>query len=207
MREMIKLLQETGSFPSMEESDLFHIVRIGSAREFRKDKTVIFQGDRLKTVHIVLEGSIRKVQHLSNQSSMYLARAEQGMWIGLEAALLNVPCSYEAITETAVRLFSINAENFRILPSVPGLEKDLLTALAKDVYSLHALIDLDTPDKKITAHLAELAKAGENTLRITQEELAESVGLARETVNRHLQLLQKQGRVSLSRSRIELIRL
>ena len=76
--------------------------------------------------------------------------------------------------------------------------------LAKRYFLLHGQIELNVPRSRLVHYLLANckhpdAKAGDFSVRRTQEEIAAAIGVTRETVNRHLQHLQRQGYLSVGR--------
>jgi CRP/FNR family transcriptional regulator len=79
-----------------------------------------------------------------------------------------------------------------------------LRELSRRYCALHSQIELRTPiDRLARFLLARCAGAGE--VACTQEEIAEAVGVTRETVNRHLARLQDKGVLKVGRGSIRIV--
>ncbi len=78
--------------------------------------------------------------------------------------------------------------------------------LARRLYALHGRVGLTHPLARIVHYLlSESAAAGGPSVRRTQEEIAEAVGVTRETVNKHLGTLASRGLIRVGRGGIEIL--
>ena len=77
----------------------------------------------------------------------------------------------------------------------------LISSLARGYYSLHSTLAAPGSLELITRYLKRLPLSTD-TLNVTQEEIAQAVGVTRETVSKHLHQLQEDNVLSLGRGEI-----
>jgi len=174
----------------------------------RRDKALYYQEDAAGAAYNVVSGGIRMVKWRPDGSSFLLGKGFPGDWLGLAEAFLEGPYLFDAMAETDSELTMVRSTDIAYLMEIEGLGPRLTRELAAGYYPLHDALENDTPELRISHELSlMIARAsGGTTLLVTQEELAESTGLSRETVNRHLGLLQKGGVLEVSRGRITVLR-
>ena len=88
------------------------------------------------------------------------------------------------------------------------MRASLLNEMAKRYCTMHARFELVQPVDRLVHFLlgrlpADTGCGGE--VACTQEEIAEAIGAARETVNRHLQRLQDDGVVKVGRGVVTVV--
>ena len=177
-------------------------------------RQVIFDaGQPSDDVYFLHSGEIRIYFTQPDGSSMMVEILGPGDWFGVSALAGNLVHQTKAVAETESRLTKTNAS--RLLASATsdaGLLVDLVRSIARRESQLRVataeLVFDDSRHRLVGALLrfsdspAASFSGGEVTLRITQQELAEAVGVARETVSLALTELRKQNLVATSRNRL-----
>lgn len=180
----------------------------------RREKALFYQEDPAGAAYSVVSGRIRMVKWRPDGSSFPLGRAFPGEWLGLPESVMEAPYLFDAVAETDADLTMVRSADLRYLFGIEGLGQRLARELAAGYYPLHDALENGTPERRIARELSRLlarastgdAAAGPAEILVTQEELAEAVGLTRETVNRHLGLLAREGTISMARGRIVVVR-
>ena len=180
----------------------------------RREKGLYYQEDEARTAYSVVSGEIRLVKWRADGASFLLGRGFPGDWLGLAEAIMEGPYLCDAISASDSELTMVRSTDIPYLMGIEGLGPSLVRELAGGYYPLHDALESGTPELRIVHHLSRLLArrrdagllAGTPLLITTQEEIAEATGLSRETVNRHLSLLQKDGMIEVSRGRISVTR-
>lgn len=174
----------------------------------RKGKALFYQGDRVDSAHLLVSGSLRGLMYRSDESTIETGRSMRGEWLGLAEMFLDSPSLNDEIAEESSTLLSYSRSAFDELLQRASLTRFFLQEMARGYYVLHSRIGQNRPlDRLVHYLLSEDAQANHDGPLVcrTQEEIAAAIGLSRETVNKHLRLLQRQGVISVGRAEITIL--
>ena len=203
------LLQHSPLFRGLPATVLERIAKAAGQRSFRSSEVVFSQGDPGDALYAVVTGRVRISTGAPDGREIFLNIMEPGDTFG-EIALLDGGA--RTATATAIahsELVSIRREHFRaLLEQEPKVAFELLRLCGQRLRWTSGLLEdtalLDAPARlaKRLLILAELhgkrSKDGV-TLRLSQEELANFLGITRQAVNQQLQAWKGQGWVGLAR--------
>lgn len=184
-------------------------------RSFRRGEVVVHEGDPTDSLHLVRSGRLGVRVTTPGGESAMLNLVVPGDHFG-ELSLFRGRQGARTATVLALEpaeTWSVPAEAFHdVRRRHPEVEAVVVAALARRVEELSGrLLELlfDSLDRRVYRQLARLADvyadgtaAGEVTIPLTQETLAEFVGGTRPSVNKILQRLAEQGTVRLARGRV-----
>jgi CRP/FNR family transcriptional regulator, cyclic AMP receptor protein len=137
-----------------------------------------------------------------------------GGWFGEGALLKNERRLYDAVALRPSEIAYVPRATFRLLSeSSVGFNRFLLDQLNERLGQFVALVEhnrLVGPEARLANELAALFNSRlypglENELHISQEELAQLVGLSRQRVNRALKVLASAGLVTVAYERITVV--
>ena len=161
-----------------------------------------------------MSGRIRPYR-LKGGSSAALDDAVPGSWLGLAEAYLDLPYLADTLAVESSELRRFGRYNLFELLKEPRLKDLALGVLAREHYFLHDRLDASSATEKVArvvcarsgvpaspATAGEAGEAGTLRLAMTQGDIAEASGLARETVNRCLRRLEEAGLLETSRGEI-----
>jgi CRP/FNR family transcriptional regulator len=169
-------------------------------------------GETLSDVFLLLEGTLRIFAQSvdGKEATLYRLRPGEVCLLSLNAAFTDgrYPANVEAESERAalVRIpGKVLRELFRAEPAVQDLVLQSLTATIGELLAQldHAL--LASLSARLSAYLARQASL-DGVVSATQQQIADGLGVTRETVSRELQRLRRAGRVATGRGRVRLIR-
>lgn len=174
----------------------------------RTGRALCCQGDRAERCWVLVSGRVRGVMYRSDETTVELGRSGPGDWLGLAELLLDSPYLSDLVAEEHCTLAAFGRIGLGRLLEIGGMRAYLLREMAKRYYTLHARIELVQPLDRLVRFLLEHAsaaagRAGE--VAFTQEQIADAIGATRETVNRHLQRLQEDGLVRVSRGLVTVV--
>lgn len=174
----------------------------------RTGKALCCQGDRAERCWVLVSGRVRGLMYRSDETTVELGRSGSGDWLGLAELLLDGSYLSDLVAEEHCTLAAFGRVGLGRLQQIAGMRAFLLRELAKRYCTLHARIELVQPLDRLVRFLLEHAsgaagRAGE--VAFTQEQIAEAIGATRETVNRHLQRLQEDGLVRVSRGLVTVV--
>jgi CRP-like cAMP-binding protein len=202
----VRALRDLPQFVKLGETAIRAAARSAEALCLRRGKAAYYQGDMARAAFLVASGTLRTVMYRSDESSMEVGRLGAGEWAGATELLLESPYLTDAVAEDACRLLVFNRSAFDALLGMNGMKDFFLRILARRLYTLHGRIGLTHPLARIVHYiLSEREAAGGPDVKRTQEEIAEAVGVTRETVNKHLGLLQERELIRTGRGGIEIV--
>lgn len=201
----------------LPEAEARQVLSMARRRRFSRGEVVFHEGDPADTLHLIGKGrfSVRVNTPLGDTAALTVLGP--GDVFG-ELALLGgepQPRSATVMALEAAETSSIHRIDFeRLRREHPGGTDFLVSVLAAQVRRLsgHLLEALYVPaDARVRRRLLDLARlyGGEDlagaVIPLTQEDLAESAGTSRATVNRVLREEEEAGTLELSRGRTKLV--
>ncbi len=174
--------------------------------------TILFRpGDACSLYLLLTEGTVRVQLVTGGGHQIVLYRVEQGQSCVLTTSCLIAHEEYaaEGIAETPISGLGLSPALFeRMLAESPEFRRLIFTDFGHRLADLMVLLN-EVAFRRIDARLADwlvLTSAREGrSIRHTHQEAAIELGTAREVVSRQLKEFERQGLVSLSRGRIEVL--
>ena len=164
-------------------------------------------GDALNGLYGVLEGTVHLLMTLPDGETRLLDVVSSGQFFGQPARFGGGPRLVTAIAGEASRLLHVPdqalADIAREQPDVWRNFAGLLYGQLAGALMLAGILLHLPPPRRVAARLALLAQA-RDTVHVTQDQLAEMVGLSRKTVNGHLRSLEKRGVIACAYGQIRI---
>ncbi|HXH14987.1 MAG TPA: Crp/Fnr family transcriptional regulator [Sphingomonas sp.] len=165
-------------------------------------------GDPPNGLWAVLDGQVRLKSLSANGAELLALIVRPGTWFGELSTLDGYPRPHDATAFGPARLLHIAMPAFtRAAIARPELYRDLgllvcahqRTALRFITQSIGQSIRV-----RLAQALLRASSAGEGRVNIRQEELAAVVGIARQTLNRHLKRFERDGLVAISYAQVRI---
>lgn len=209
------VLQHSPLFRGLSDESFERVVSLAVQRTFRSGEVVFSQGDPGDALYAVVTGRIRISAGTADGKEIFLNIMEAGDTFG-EIALLDGGARTATATAIAPsELVSIRHEPlFALLEREPRLAMDLLRLCGERLRWTSGLVEdaalLDVPARLAKRLLSLALLHGEQTdgavtLRLSQEDLANFLGVSRQVVNQHLKAWQENGWVGLHRGKITVL--
>lgn len=204
-------------FQGLDEGTLHHLVKDAWQRQFSAGDIICYQGDPGSTCHIIIQGRVRVFVMDEDGRELSVRIMGPGEMIGEMALLDSLPrsASIEALEKT--HTLELNRDALlQCLQESPQLSLNLLQSFSSRLRSSTVeageLASL-TVVERLMRRLQQLAElAGQPVsdgvrvmLPMTQQDLAALVGTSRESVNRALVRLRRQGKVRLEQGWVILL--
>jgi CRP/FNR family transcriptional regulator len=194
--------------PFIDPSLIKEISSNSERRIFKSDEILMNPGDLLEIIPIVMKGSIRVVLQNREGEEHYLYHIFPG-----ETCALSLTCcqaqkrsEIKAIIEEDAELLMIPVRFVDEWHHYPEWKKFISDTQAQRFSELLETIELmafSKLDEQLWSYLVKRVQAaGQNTLKITHQEIAQELNSPREVITRLLHQLQKQNKVELSRGEI-----
>lgn len=184
------------------------LLRGASRHHFAEGAIIQQRGDEARGFWLIERGSVAVGQFLPDGEFRATAVLGIGDSLGEIAMFAHRPRVVDAVARTQSELAFIRADRFEVLLArEPGEMRSLLGTLSaqlQDMIDLVAGIRQGSAQRRIAGLLSNFAgtTSGPVAVSITQQELAELLGLSRATVNSALRELETAGCVSRSYGRI-----
>jgi CRP/FNR family transcriptional regulator len=196
-------LKKIPLFSDLEKDELEEFSKLFKEKKYDKNEIIFFEEDTGRYMYFVKEGRVKVSRLLPNGKEMILAFHGTGEYFG-EMALIDggtTPASVTAVIPTVI--FVLSAREFNVLLEHPKVNRVLLRTLStrcRDAWAQIEVLTFHNADARIRTAFYYLAKQrGVDTaggtlipMRLTHKELADIVGISRETATRVLSHLQSE---------------
>ncbi len=192
------------------------IVRSMAPRRYRRGEVIFHQGDPGDALHIVARGRVKIVLTSPEGDEAIVATVRPGDFFGELTLIDGAPRSATATAVEAVETLVLARDRFRqLLATNSTLRDNLEVSLAAEVRRMNEHVEelhfLDL-EGRIAAHLARLVQrerpgargAVELPFDYSQGDLAAMIGGARQSVNRVLRGLEREGLVRIDGDRLSI---
>jgi CRP-like cAMP-binding protein len=185
--------------------DVGRLVAVGQRRTFRRGQVVFHDDDPADALHLVARGHFAVRVTIPTGETVLLAVIGPGDAFG-ELALVS-----DGRRGATVQAFSdgetlaLHRDAFEALRRArPQVDRTLASILAERLRRVNDLLleaHYVDADVRVRRRLLELGAAFDGTIPLTQEEIAQTAGTSRATVNRVLREEEAAGTVELGRGR------
>ena len=194
------------------ESDLrLELLKHSKVIIAQKETLLIDDGTYLKMVPILLSGCIKVFKTEGEKEVLlYYIYPNESCIMSISDAIHNQKTGFKAVTEEDSTLLMIPSrlisawqgsyESFNLFIS------DLYKKRFEDLLSAFNSVAFQKMDHRIIDYLNSRSQtSGSNEIKATHQEIADELGVARETVSRLLKKLEQDGVVKLHRGIIEMV--
>jgi len=173
---------------------------------------ILDQGKYVKIIPFVYEGMINVMRKGDEGKDvlLYYINPGESCALSIVAGLTRTKSVAYAETEVASKIFALPVDTVAYLHSQYSQCNDFFLELFrnrfKEIVCFIDSVAFKTMDVRIIQHLKKKQKQfGTNTIHITHQQLANELGSAREVVSRLLKQLERDGKITLRHSTIEII--
>lgn len=196
-------------FEGLPADDIEALRRFATRSTYPKGKTLFRQGDRPRELLIIERGELELV-HETRSERLVMQILYAGSSVDHLAILLDTPYPYSAVTLSEATLLRLRLDTIRVLEELfPEVAFRWLRLLAHALDRAHQrLLEMAGGSAlEQVSHLLlhESAEGNKPTLELTQEELAATLALSRQTVSRAFHDLAQEGAIKPERRRIRLL--
>lgn len=184
----------------------------GILRVFKRGDPVIHRGDRVGGMFLIVSGRVRvfMVSDGGEEATLYTVQRGESCLLSTSALFAEMcfPASVEVETPE-VKIFCIPAAAYRTLyRDEPGVRDFTVNELSGRVFDLLAALEersLRSIEDRLKGYLIRRVD-GQGEVAATHEQIALSLGTAREVVSRKLGQLGRAGWIKTQRGRIRLLK-
>jgi CRP-like cAMP-binding protein len=201
------LLRASDIFRDLDEAQMAQVDRMTTLTKCPRGRLVYEPGYPGETLFLLKRGKVHIYRITPDGRKLITAVVMPGTLFGNMAFTgSTLSDSFAEALEDSELCVMSRADIEQLIVRYPQIAIRMLSALAKRVEELEKRLEeglLRGMPARVAAALVRLREAqGSDELRLTHQELADSLGTYRETVTHTLGQLQSQGLVELERSRI-----
>ncbi len=195
-------------FADLSDSALTMIARVSHLKQLPKDQILFCQDDSADAAYIVRSGTIAIVLNTADGRQLVVNEIHPGDCFGELALLISAPRTASAIAIEPCELIVLPREPFLAeIMAEPSLMRHLIETLARRLRSSTeregALAFLDAP-VRLARILLQLDCAS-GSVATSQEELAQHIGITRQTAAKILGEWRRKGWIVTKRSKIVIL--
>jgi CRP-like cAMP-binding protein len=215
MPNMAELLRRVDIFGDLDDSILNKLVKIATMQQFHNEETITLAGDNRKVMFFIIRGQAKILCNSKNARNGILSLLDIGDFFGeIHFFNRNTANPFSVKAEGECLVIILRGEDFKDIminnPKLSSLFIEKLTQKLNRAYMQIASISMNTIKRRIKSCIMQFidergirtpVKNGKSTTilrnRPTQQQIAEMTGTTRETVNRELAVLVKDGYIEL----------
>lgn len=202
-------LSKVSIFKNLEEDQKVDILRKIDHRLYRKGDVIFNEGDHSKTLYFMSSGKIKLYKYTTDGKEQIINVLSDGEFFGEFSILKNTNYRVNARAITDCKICTLTSNEIReIISNKPEVSINIMESLAERLSDAESLArSLATND--VNARLAYLLmslidkygiekKEGiEVTLPLNREDMANYIGVTRETISRKLRKLESENIIKL----------
>lgn len=209
--EVVAFLRSVPLFAGLEAAAITRLAQAGHFSSVPKNFVIFSQTDPAESAFVVRSGQINILLTTLDGRELVINEMRAGDCFGELSLVTNLPRSTEAIAHTSAEIFSIPRNDFLAeLENQPRMLRYLLETTAQRLQSSSeresALAFLDA-SARLARVLLQLDRehSADGYLTIGQDDLAQRLGLVRQTVAKTLGQWRRSGWLVTGRGKIVLI--
>jgi CRP/FNR family transcriptional regulator, cyclic AMP receptor protein len=207
--DFAKLLRLNSFFDGLDDATIERLAALCRIRQLAAGEKLFVKGDAGDGLYGILRGQIRIETTTNSGESLVLNMLGPGDLFGEIALFDGQRRTADAVTAESSELFFLKRSDFlALLDKDPQIALHVIEFLCQrlrwvtDRLEEASLLPLPI---RLARRLLRLGQDFGNEINISQEQLANYVGAARESVNRQLQVWRRAGLIELRRGRILLL--
>ncbi len=194
--------------PSLEKEAFSFLEEHAKFISIPKNNILFYQGDICDNVLLLTKGEVRLyIQDEGVESiDLYTLKEGEQCIVNTASSISDTDAIATAESITDIEGYILNKESIKKLSALSPVYQSYIFSLYTIRMADLAMLINDIKFKKLDIRLWEwLEKHDEKNIKITHEEIANSLGSSRVVISRTLKELEKKGKVILHRGSIEVL--
>ena len=197
--------QKISIFENLEEKELKDITDSINRRKYSKNEMIFFEGDRPNKLFLINSGKVKIFKYNKEGKEQIIYILSEGDFIGDSNIFIKEPMKYNAISIEETNICELTKKDFdTVIKNNPEIAFKILKTAYQRIDELQTLVQ-SLSTKNIESRIAGLLLSfikdfGKPDKRgiimelpLNREDLANYIGVTRETISRKLSLLQEEG--------------
>ncbi len=203
-------LKSSGLFRYFPDDATRQLMDISFTRRYEEGAVIYAAGDQANVLYGVLDGSVKILAESPQGKQYFYGIALRGHWFGEVSALDGVPRAQTVMAQDAVTLFCVDRDRlFSMMEDNPELYKHFIRVLCARVRLAGEYIEEAAffPVKvRLARQLLRFDRVSRGTsLKLSQEDLAASLSVSRQSIYRPLIEWQRAGWIRQKYGSIEVV--
>lgn len=221
LAERMPLLRQVRLFAALDESDLRQVARAAQPLAFDAGEMIFLEGEVCQGIYIIESGAVKLIKHPSGGAQ----RSGREQMIGLLSAGDSFnevpvfdgrpnPVSAQAVSASQILVIPERVIH-QLLRRNPDFVDSVLLDFSSRLRHMLALVE-DLSLRQVTGRVAKILLQSVEPIegvgsgveaheRLTQNNIAEMAGTAREVVARSLKQIEREGAIRIVRGRITIV--
>jgi len=205
----LNLLEQINLFSSLNIDELSSIQKKIIIKSFKKNQTILHEEDTNEFMYIILFGSVKVVQMTEDGREILLAIHRSGEFFG-EISLIDketLPATVIAIEDSSIAIisgrdfFSILKENNKILDNL----LKIFCARLRESWKRIKILSFTNAEQRVKMLFMKSYSLTEEgsilNIRLTHQDIANMIGISRETVTRIIDKWRREGNIKILKNR------
>ncbi len=203
------MLENLPLFSGLTDDEVRTLESHSHRKTYRKNTIVMEKGDETSSLYVLLSGGVKVFLTNEDGKEVVLNTLEPGAYFGELALLGDTERSASVITQEESQFLVISKREFTgCLSANPQIMLSLMRQLVARVHELTERVSslaLQDVYGRVAGTLMQQAKEEDGRLvtgKLTQQEIAQTVGASREMISRIFKDLREGGYISIENKRI-----
>lgn len=192
---------------------LQEIEKFGKVLKFSPGDTIINYGNYIKTVPLILSGSVKVIKEDDEGKEVFLYYLKPGQTCAMSLTCCSTyqPSQIKAVTEETTELIAIPVDKheqwmnqFREWKELVG--RTYATRFDELLQTIENIAFKNMDERLLEYLKAKFHTLNTSSLNITHQEIANELGTSREVISRLLKQMERKGMVALGRNKVMLKR-
>jgi len=214
----IEFLRNIQLFSSLSDEELLHVSSSIMLKEFKKNEVILYEQDTNEFMYIILFGKVRVIQTTEDGKEIILATHKSNELFG-EISLIDGKTSPATVLATEASLIAIiSKKDFYslLIHQSKVLEKmlQILCSRLRESWKRIEILNFKDASQRIKMLFLLLSHDnGQKTpegvvlnIKLTHQNMADMVGLTRETVTRVIDKFRRDGEIKVLKDKCILLR-
>jgi CRP-like cAMP-binding protein len=208
---MAELLRKVNFFKDLDEATLNRFASISTAQNFQHGETIMLAGDTRRIIFFIARGQAKVFSDSKNSRNSILSLLATSDFFGeIQLFSENAKSHFSVKAEGECSVIFFKGKDFiNEITSTPKLLVTFLKATTRKLGKTYMQIEslsMSTIRGRIRSCLMQFIEEAGGKSRPTQQQIAAMCGTTRETVNRELSFLAKNGYIKLDGKNLVLLK-
>lgn len=188
-------------FPALEPQLLADIKAYSSIRKYTANEAIVKQGQYIKTLPIVISGSVKVISHEEEVSFLlYYIQSGESCIYSFAHAFDERASDFSAVAETDSTLLLLPIDKVRTwIKKYPGFSQIVISDYKKhyqDLLQTTRQVICNNLDERLIKYLKTKSElTNSNLLSLSHQEIADDFGTSREVISRVMKKLGTQNKI------------
>lgn len=197
-------------FSALTGPQLDRLAALGGVCRFERGAVIVREGEPADAVYAVLQGHVEVLRQAEDGREIVLREIRAGEVAGELAVLHAGVRTATIVCRAQTECLRIDGRDFlALVHGDAAIAAALLAALSRRIAEMTEqmsdLAFLELP-ARVAKKILELAGAGDDPVRVSQQELARHLACSRESVNKHLRAFAARGWIDVGRNQVRILR-